>query len=187
MTKPFRASFTILSAWESGQWERAVEMYFKLSKFTTEAMAAGKNKHEEWQQHIEQYKRLPAAFGEIQLAAPQCEYKIVTRLHDWLEVVIVPDCFDSPTLYEFKYSQRNSNVFAQTKQVPLYAAMLIANDIPIEKGVIWRQKPMSDESEMSIVWITDTLITEAIEWLETYASEMHHYLQKNDLYEKFNP
>ena len=44
----FRASYSVISLWASGNWEMAVGQYFKLRKFTTEEMADGKDHHEQW-------------------------------------------------------------------------------------------------------------------------------------------
>ena len=58
MSNIFRASFTVLDQWNSGNWEQAVKTYFKLEKFITPEMQAGREWHEKWAKHISDTKTL---------------------------------------------------------------------------------------------------------------------------------
>ena len=52
MKNKFRASASILWAWSRGDWENAVNMYFKLTDFDTPAMKAGREYHKKWEDYI---------------------------------------------------------------------------------------------------------------------------------------
>lgn len=178
----FRASFSVLNLWASGNWEDAVKAYFKLDRFVTRAMAEGQEYHAEYEKHIKETKTLPEVFGYRVLINPKPEEKLVVKLYDWLEVVCVIDCLDAPTIYEFKTGISSSQTYANTMQCPLYAFIATMAGIYVDRAEIHHYDQHAKEADMSIVWITDAVLKQAQEWLETYASEMHHYLLENDLY-----
>ena len=78
----FRASFTILNIWKSGDWERAIKAYFKLEQFVTLAMAEGREWHKKWAEESKQTKKLPAIFGGKELVNPIIEEKKVVSIYD---------------------------------------------------------------------------------------------------------
>ena len=71
---------TTIHAWASGQYQKAVEHYFKLANFTTEAMADGTALHKKWSEHINLAKTLPLEFGGKPLTNPLPERKYVVQL-----------------------------------------------------------------------------------------------------------
>ncbi len=178
----FRASFSVLNLWASGNWEDAIKAYFKLDRFITRAMAEGKEHHEAWEQHILATKTLPEVFGYRVLLDPKPEIKLEVKLYDWLEAVCVIDCLDAPTVYEFKTGISNSQHYANQMQAPLYGFLATMSGIYIDRAEIHHYDQHAKEADMSIMWITDAVLKQAQEWLETYASEMHAYLIENDLY-----
>lgn len=202
----FSASFSVLSLWDSGNWQRAVEAYFKMDDFQSEAMLDGQKAHEEWRAYTEKTKRRPLVFGNERLIDPHPEDKLKVRLHDWLMLKGVPDCYymlppheqateKHVTRYgidEYKLSRRASNEFARTMQPKVYGAILRALGMVPEYARIYRQHPQKKQPDgtprvdMSIVWLTDETTREALEWVETLASEMHNYLLQNDLYSQLN-
>lgn len=184
MQNKFRASYTVLSMWKSGNWQGAIEQYFKLRQFTTEAMATGKDQHETWATDIEATKRLPACFGGKELTAPKIEEKIVVDLAEWLEFVFIRDCYDSPILYEFKTGIRTSESYASTAQHGMYAVgSTFAGDV-VDRAEIHHFNQHSGKSDMSMVWVSDKMLDEYYNLIITLSSEMHNYLSENDLYSK---
>ena len=181
----FRASYTVLSYWTRGDWERAVKTYFKLEKFITPGMKWGKELHEEWQKEIIANKSLPGVFGGKKLNNPMPEEKRVVQIHDWLELVGVVDCMDSPVIYEFKSGKSDSEHYAGDWQVGVYGVLATLSGVYVDRAEIYHYDQYSRNSDMSIVHITDKLLKDSMEWIETGASEMHSYLSENGLYERF--
>lgn len=182
----FRASHTVLNTWASGNWERAIKQYFKLEKFITPAMAEGKEYHKKWEDHVNKHKMIPYEFGSAKLNKPQAELKLVVQLADWLELVGVIDCYDEPTIYDWKTGKQSSESYASSKQPGVYGLIAKVSNMPVDRAIIWRYDQYTKKSDMSQIWITPELITEAYNWVETLASEMHNYFITNKLYEKFS-
>lgn len=181
----FRASYTTLTAWASGDWERAIKIYFKLEKFTTPAMAEGKQYHEEWENHIKTTGALPAVFGGGPLIAPTAESKLVVELEPWLDLVGVIDCYDKPIVYDWKTGKQSSEHYAGTMQPGIYGVLSAFSGKYVDRAIIWHYDQYTKKSDMSQVWLTDKCLDHAHNWIVTQSSEMHNYLTENKLYERF--
>lgn len=181
----FQASYSVLNAWASGNWERAIKMYFKLDSFTTEAMADGSYYHDKWCEEVKKTGRLPDEFGGGPLKNPVCETRLFATISDWLELAGTPDVVDSPIIYDYKTGKGMSELYARSKQLPVYGVLCTLNNIYVEKGVILHYDQYTGKLENSYVWLTDKALQDAMNWVETYASEMHSYFLEQHLYEKF--
>lgn len=174
----FRASYSILNAWSSGNWQRAIEMYFKLPYEPTPQMIMGSEFHKEWENEINTNKTMPKVFGGMALKDPQTELKIVKQLTDWLELVGVIDCYDDGTIYDWKTGKSKQN--ADGFQLKVYQILLPK----AKRGEVHHYDQYKKEVNVSMVHLTEKTLEEAIEWVMTFSSEMHHYLEKNNLYEQ---
>lgn len=181
----FRASYTVLSQWESGNWQRAIEQYFKLGDFVTPAMAAGRKYHKQWAEYIEENKKLPVEFGGLELKNPIVEQKKIVKMYDWLDLSFIIDCYDSPVIYDWKTGKQSSEVYASSMQVGVYAVGATIAGLYTEKAEIHHYDQYLKKHDMSIVWLTDELLDKASNWIVTLAGDMQNYLLKNGLYERF--
>ena len=161
-------------------------MYFKLDTFTTPAMAAGNELHKKWEAETMRTKCLPEVLGGTPLTDPKVEHKIVASLQPWLNLVGVIDCNDGHTLYEYKSGVQSSEQYASGKQHGVYAllARQAGYDPKLIKIIHYNQ--YTKRKDVSLVWVTDTLVNEAREWVETIAGQMHSYYLTNKIYERFN-
>jgi hypothetical protein len=185
MKPVFRASYSVLEVWDSGNWERAIEMYFKLKKFETREMADGKKWHDDWRDHTNSTKCLPVQFGNTPLVNPICELKKVVKLADWLDLVGVIDCLDAPTIHEYKTGVQSSETYANSKQGAVYGVLATYSDIFVDRVDIHHFNQYSQKSDFSRVWLTDAVLKYGLNWIETVASEMYDYFTKNNLFERF--
>lgn len=189
---------TTIHAWASGQYQKAVEHYFKLANFTTEKMADGTRLHDEWKNHIKATNTLPDAFGGGKLNNPIPERKYIVKLQDWLELYGTPDCIDSPIIYEFKSGTRSSESYASSWQTRIYAVLATYPGIYIEdekefkhegifvdRAIIHHFDQYLKKHDTSQLWITDEVLQEAYNYIETIAGEMYQYFEQNDLWNKF--
>lgn len=175
----FRASYSVLSTWESGDWQRAVDQYLKLDKFTTPQMEYGKKLHGEWEQHIKRDKSLPEVFGLTKLEDPKSEIKLEIHVADWLDFVCVPDLVDGETLYEFKTGANDANHWSNTWQTPIYAYALLANKTPVSTARIYAYNQYNQRSSMALIFLTPQLLQDAVNKMWTLSSKMWDYIQQN--------
>lgn len=181
----FRASYTILDLWQSNNWERAIKAYFKLEDFITPAMADGRELHKKWEEHVKKTKTMPVEFGGRPLKDPSAEGKKVVHITDWLDLVGVIDCYDRPDIYEWKSGKQSSEVYANSKQAGTYGVLATMSGLYVEKAHIYHYDQYKKVYEMSTVWLTDKLLKDTLNWIETVGGEMHNYLIENGLYDKF--
>lgn len=176
-----RTSYSILSLWSKGEQEEAVRTYLKLPREETQAMIDGKKFHEEWSFETEENGRLPKVFGDKELVNPLVEKKLEAHITDWLELVGIADCIDNGMIYEYKTGVTDSQTYARTFQGGVYGILATYNDITISQIAFMHYNQYTKRSDTSYVWLTDKRISEAMEWIITYASEMHDYLESNNL------
>jgi hypothetical protein len=181
----FRASYTVLNQWASGNWDRAIKTYFKLEKFVTPAMADGKIWHEKWENHINDTKTLPAVFGAGALHHPKAEIKKVVELEPWLDLVGVIDLYDKPVIYDWKTGKTSSEVYAGSMQPGIYGVLATFSGMYADRAIIYHYDQYSKKTDMSLIWLTDELLKTAHNWILSYASDMNNYLIENKLYERF--
>ena len=181
----FRASFSVLNLWQSGNYERAVETYFKLKEFTTEAMANGKAWHKEWEAEVNKTGCLPVVFGGQKLINPKTEQKIVKQLDDWLELVGVIDLQhgeNGEVLVDYKTGKTESDNYANSFQPRVYHIL-----VPEAKRFEFRHfDALTHKTDTSIVHLTPATLNAGIEWVVTMSGEMHSYLVKNELYQRYS-
>lgn len=185
MKNKFRASYSVLSMWRSGNWERAIKAYFKLEDFTTPAMLAGRDLHSTWNNETLKTGALPAVFGGKKLASPEPELKIVVSITNWLDLVGIIDLYDKPEIHEYKSGVTSSESYASSPQGGVYGVLATLSKRYADKIYIHHYDQYAKRADTSIVWLTDKLLRDSLNWIETNASEMHAYLLENRLYERF--
>jgi len=175
----FRASYSVLSTWETGDWQRAIDQYLRLDKLTTPQMEYGKRLHNEWEKHIKSNKSLPEVFGRTKLVDPKTETKLEIHVADWLDFVCIPDMVDGSTLYEFKTGANDANYWSNTWQTPIYAYALLANKTPVSTAKIYAYNQYSQKPTMALVFLEPNAMQDALNKMWTLASEMWDYIQQN--------
>lgn len=181
----FRASYTVLSHWASGNWQRAIEQYFHLQDFVTPAMADGRKYHEQWAEEIKVSNSLPLVFGGAKLKNPIVEKKEIVQLCDWLDLSFIIDCYDKPVIYDWKTGKQSSESYGSSMQVGVYGVGATMIGLYVERAEIHHYDQYLKKHDMSTVWVTDKLLKDAHNWIITLAGDMQNYLLKNGLYERF--
>lgn len=204
----FRASYTVLSQWEKGNYDQAVEIYFKLSQFTTREMAEGSDLHDAWQRHIAETKCLPEVFGGKKLKNPLPEIKIEVQIAPWLELVGVVDCLDEDII-EFKSGTGRVSQYLRSKQPYVYQLLtdiaakhpdrakswlksvddntwnpIEVTHTPHKRARLYVHNQYVKESKSGFAHLTEKTHEDALEWVTTLAADMHCYLEDNRLYER---
>lgn len=187
MTKPkFRASYSGLHRWESGDVEGFVKGYFKLEPpMTTREQAEGKKWHDIWQKEVDETKCLPKIFGGSKLIDPKCEIKQVVELEDWLDFVFITDLVDGSAVHDYKTGVDDSGKWINTNQLGWYAVGLTFAKTFINRGFIHHFNQYTKKVDNSSIWITDKVLKDSYNQIITLASDAHEYLRVNHLYERY--
>lgn len=189
MNKPqykFRASYSVLRLWEESRWEEAIKLYFHMDRWTSEAMADGKNWHEKWAEEIKKTKCKPAIFGGDKLKDPIVEQKIVVPVYDWLDLSFIMDLYDDGVLTDWKTGVTNSQDYARMPQIPVYAVGCLLANMPIKRAEIYAfNQHARPENAISYSFrnITDNVIKEGFDYIETFGTEMFNYFVEHNLFE----
>lgn len=176
----FRASYSILSTWASGDTDRAIRMYFKLDDFDTPQMRAGRDFHTAWDMEVSETKCMPSVFGARKLNNPITERKIVKQIEPWLELVGVIDLQDGELLVDYKTGKTRSSAYANGFQHCLYQIL-----VPEAKRFEYHHwDQYRKKADMQIIHLNKESMLQGMDYLIAHASDMHSYLEENNLYEK---
>lgn len=184
----FFASYTTLNAWYERRIEDAINAYFRLKDLSDiPAIKQGKEYHKKWEAEIKQTGSTPAVFGSVKLTKDfETEMFLSAELDDWLVLRGVIDLVDKGTVYEWKTGASiDSQSVSKTHQVGIYGLLCLLNDRPVKTAEIHHFNQHDNTVDMSIVHLTKARLTAAVDWIEACASDMHHYLESNGLYEKY--
>lgn len=181
----FYASYSILKLWQAKQWEDVVKYYFKLEKFVTPAMAAGRDFHKQWEQEIITFKKLPAVFGGAALKDPKPEQFFDHRVYDWLVLRGVVDCIDSPDIHEFKTGKQTAEHYAAEKQAGMYGVLCTKKQIYVERAFIHHYDQYTKKTDTAMIWLTDKLLNDTMNWILSLSGEIHQYFLENQLYDRY--
>lgn len=179
-----RASYSILTRWAEGDWKTATEMYFRLTEFNSPAMEQGKKFHEAWENEVNQTNSFPKVFGGRPIRGEfETELKIVKKMTDWFDLVGVIDLWipDELTIVDWKSGVVTSSQYANGFQPNVYHLL----KPEAKRFEIHRYDQYNKRADMSIGYLTDQTMSDAVDWVVTFASEMHSYFVENGLYERF--
>lgn len=182
----FRASFSVLNTWASGDWERAIKYYFHLEKFTSPAMAEGQKYHEQWAEEIKKTNCMPKVFGGMPLTNPEVEKYERVELAPWLDLSGKIDLLDNGVVYDWKTGKASSECSASSQQIGVYGVLCTYSGKYVNKGEIHHYDQYIKKVDISSVWITDKLLDNSLNWIITLSGEMQNYILENKLYERFN-
>lgn len=176
----FRVSFSILDPLSKGRIDEAVNRYLKIEIEPSQAMIEGKLLHEQWQAEVNETKCLPKVFGGLQLKKPETELKITMVIDGWIEFVGVIDLIDQNTIYEYKTGRSGINSYANSWQPKCYQALAEANGFKVNEAFIYYFNQHKQQVSKGKIYLTEKTKEDAIEWIRTYASELHEALENYD-------
>lgn len=186
-----RVSYSMLAAWERGDFDRALAPFTGEDVPTNEYMERGKRWHNRWEREVKKTKCAPAVFGGEKLIGHKLELETrrVVQLNDWLELSGVLDRIDEPEWLvngkrgiDYKLSKQNAVGWSNTRQGAVYKILypeLSVFEYHCLNPYLAEDDP--DRATMAIVHLTDKSLEDAIEWVLTFASEMRAYLENNGI------
>ena len=182
--KIFRASYSTLSQWAAGNYDRAIEMYFHVSKYDTEAMAIGRALHDAWDKEIKSTGCMPTVFGGKPLHP---EYKAEVFAHKmiapWLQLRGRLDLIEPTVGRDWKSGVTTANTYANSMQHSVYQILYPQ----LKRFEYHAVNPYvtHDQVTMAIVHLSPRTLRDGIEWVVTHASAMKDYIESNNLEDRF--
>lgn len=180
-TTKLRLSYTLLSAWLKGNPQEAVEIYFRVPRGIASHVEDGRKIHQDIQEHIETYNSFPKWLFSGGLLLPQCELPVTVEYDERFDLKGVFDCYDIPTLYEFKSGNQSSLDWARTFQLPLYFLMAEIAQMEVEKAYLIHYNQYEKTRDYTLVWNTQKLRDKARNVIDSYAPEIYEYFTKEGL------
>lgn len=168
-----RVSYSMLSAWEARDYDKAIAMFLGQQTMKNEAMQAGIDYHEQWEQEVKVTRKLPSIFGAKDLNNPETEVKIEKRLTDWLTLVGVIDLRDIPDIYEYKTGRTNASAYARSHQHTTYQVL----DPRATMAHYFAYNQYTNTVTYERVHLTEKSLEDGIEWVVSLAADMKATLE----------
>lgn len=178
-----RASYTVLNAWDRGDYEQAINSLFRLKELDTPQIRAGREYDEAWTKEIKQTGKLPEVFGAKALKKPQTQLYLRAQLAPWLIFSGKLDGYDEGTVIEFKTGVSEAQTIIESPQPGGYAILCHFNNLPADKIEVYCHNQYQNKNTFAFAWVNDALIKKTSDWIEGNASELYDYLEKNNLWE----
>lgn len=175
-----RVSYSMLSAWHSGDYDRAIAMIMRQPFEPTPAMEEGLRLHKEWEAEGRKTMAMPKVFGGAKFNKPkfELETKRVRRLNEWLTLAGVLDVFeDGKVGKDYKSGATPATAYSNGWQHKFYKVLYTE----MERFEYHCYNQYTKEATMSIVHLTDKTLEDGIEFILTNASDMRAYLENNGL------
>lgn len=185
MSQVMRVSYSILSCWARGDYERALAMYFREPLPSTPAMELGKKFHDEWEKEIGNTKSMPAVFGgaPLQKHSTELRTKREVMLNDWLQIVGVLDLLEGHIGRDWKSGKTPATAYSNGFQHKVYQVLYPL----INQFEYWCYNPITGGVTMSLIHLSDQSLEEGVNWIMTHAGAMRAYLEQNNLWDRVVP
>ena len=174
-----RLSYSLLTTWDRGDIQRAVDLYFHVDGFVNEAMINGRKVHEEIENHIIKFGEFPEWFFTYELVDPKPEEIVIVEYNELFNIKGIFDCRDGTTLFEFKTGGTDSLAWARTWQLPIYFLIAEIAEIEIDKAFLIRNN--GEKTDFCIVHNTKKKREMAANIIDSIAPEIYAYFEQQGL------
>ena len=179
--KTVKLSYSILHAWETGNWESAVGMYLGKEIPTTPYMELGKVKHQQWADWTENNGTMHPELGDEKLFKPIVEqkYEKLIPFSDDIQILIrgIIDLEDRDTIIDYKCGRTTPSAYVKGWQLDLYK--LLRPHATIGKYICFN--PYTNKVSVGIKFLDESNAEHALEKIITFGGEMIDYLQANNI------
>lgn len=169
-----RLSYTLLSAWLSGQHDRLANIYLHLDDLDSPAIRRGRKFDEYVCSMVDEYKMLPPELDNVPLNNPVTHHKITVDIDDATSLSGEIDVWDSPEIIEIKNSSvMDSGQFANSIQVSMYFYLLPE----AEKATIYRYDETKREFDKAIIYRSNRRVAEIDSIVRENADQIREHLK----------
>ena len=176
-----RLSYSLLSTWQRGEIDRAVQMYFRIQAPSTPQLDDGRAIHKEISQHILTFKKLPEYMPQIPLNDPKPDYEVVVPYNDLFDLKGVYDCLDDDTVHEFKTGVMSSVDYANMDQIPFYFLIDEMTENQLQQAYLIHYNQYLKKNDFVKIWKSQRLINKAKNLVDSVGPEIYAHFQKEGL------
>ena len=169
----------MLTTWDKGDVQGAVDLYFHMDRQPNEAMLRGREVHEKLEKHIKEHKEFPSWFFSYELEDPEPEKEVVVSYNEMFDLKGIFDCLDGTTLYEFKTGNTDALAWARTWQLPIYFLIAEIADITVDRAIILRSNDI--EKDSVIVHNSSKKREMARNIIDSVGPEIYSYFEREGL------
>ena len=180
--KKIRLSHSLISLWERGDVQGAINCYFHVDRIGSKAMEDGKRYHEEFAKSIDDTKALPEYVDiKVKFNAPETEKEVIVPYNEICTIKGILDCVDTPVLYEWKTGGTDSLEWARTGQLPLYFLICELAGIKIDYAYLVHYNQHNNNTDCTIVHNTPAKIEKARNIVDSVCFEIYDYFMEQGL------
>lgn len=176
-----RLSYSLLSTWERGEIERAVQMYFHMDTPSSPQMDDGKRIHDLIEKHILKHKKLPDWLPDIKLKDPKPEEVMVVEYNDLFDLKVRLDCLDGDTILEYKTGVSSSMDYANTGQIPFYFLVSELNKVPVNQAYIIHHNQYSKTNDFTKIYNSRRIVERAKNLVDSLGPEIYEHFNREGL------
>lgn len=181
-----KLSYSIISAWQSGNYEQAVAYYLGQDYPATAAMELGKLKDAFWNNHVLATNTIHNELGGGKLVSPkvQVKYEKIIPFSDDIQILFrgVPDMVDGSAVYDWKCGMTTASQYVDKWQLDAYKLLLPSLKI----GYYLCYNPHNNTYTKGIKYLNTSNAETAMELLITHGGELIDYLRMQKLLKNYD-
>ena len=177
-----RLSYSLISLWERGDIQGAIDTYFHSSKKGTQQMEDGRATHKEIAEYLEKFNCLPDYMNfSGHFTIPKVEHAVTVPYNEIIDLKGVFDCLEEPNLYEWKTGVSDSLEWARTWQLPLYFLICEIAKVDVKTAYLIRYNQYQKQSDMVVVHNSTKLRDKARNIVDSLGYEIWQYFSEQGL------
>lgn len=179
-----RCSYTVLNSWARGDYQDAINSLFKLEEKDTPQIRAGRDFDEQWTEEVKKTGCQPVIFGGEKLENPLVQKYLTAQITPWLTLSGKLDLYHANSkITDWKTGATDAQTVISSHQLPIYAILAIYNKMPVTMLEIHHYNQYIHQPTYAFAWVNPKMLEETANWIETHASELYNYIEKNNLWE----
>ena len=176
-----RLSHSLMYAWERGEPDRVVQMYFRMKSPTTPQMQAGTDMHKEISQYIVKNKELPPWLAPFKLNNPEPDKQVIVSYNELFDLKGLFDCYDEGDIHEFKSGRTDSLEYLRQDQIPFYFLLAELSELPAKRAFLFHYNQYDKRSDWAMLWNSPDVVERARNRIDTIGPEIYEFFKSEGL------
>lgn len=175
-----RMSYSLLDRWLRGDKEGAVATYLRTPVKMTPAMKDGIEFDKSVKECIRTLKDIPQLKDVVYPLDTMPDVKLMNSFPGFdLSGELDAYSKEKGIIFEFKCSRiYDSGDYADSYQLPTYFLLCKKNNLPVEKGIVYRYNPVQKTFDLSILYYSERKVMEMESLYKKVAPEIEAYFKE---------
>jgi len=144
-------------------------------------MAFGIDFHQKLEYAISNHKRILLGKSKFEFDNPETEKIVVSSYNELFDLKGILDCYDKPTLFEFKSGIISSTDYSNSYQIPFYFLICEILGIEVKSAYLIHYNQHNKNTDWVKIWNGKQQIEKAKNYIDSIGPEIYEYFTNNNI------